>query len=278
MIEAIEQQGRDMTIEESSRPVEQERRRLTRRSRRLAVGVVTGALVTVMACGGSGGSPTSPSSSTPTTRVISISGSLAFGSVLVGESRALSFTIANTGTSPLTVTSVQGPDSFVPQSTVSWFQGTIGAGGSQVVTVTFRPTSAGNHSGVLTVVADQTSGANTISVSAQGSIPTPPPIGTYNWAARGGLEFCSGSLCLDFNGTLTNNGTGCATSVVVHVEFYTQEFSPFLADPLVFPVDAQVSGIVRPGQPVSFRTGTVFTNGRHIIDWKASVKYTPVSC
>src|SRR5688572_26935295 len=65
-------------------------------------------LLSLIACGGGSPSPTSPSPSpdpTPSgpTRIISISGSLVFGNVTVGQSRELSFTITNNGNSTLTV-------------------------------------------------------------------------------------------------------------------------------------------------------------------------------
>ncbi len=111
--------------------------------------------------------------------------------------------------------------------------------------------------------------------------PTPSPgAGTYNWVGSGQLEFCSAGLCLDFAGTASNRGTGCATNVWFHVEFYTQEFGPFLPDILVFPADSPMnSTIITPGQTFSFRTGAVFnTSNRHITNSLITTHYTPIAC
>lgn len=112
------------------------------------------------ACGGGGGSPTAPPPAA--TRVISISGNLAFGDTLVGSSWTGTMTIANSGNATLTVTSMTGPSGF----TASWTNGTIAPGASQQVTIGFNPTQPGVYSGVITLQADHTSGTNTINVSA----------------------------------------------------------------------------------------------------------------
>jgi len=96
--------------------------------------------------------------------VISVTGNLNFGQVTVGDVRTAVITIANSGTATLTVTGLAGPcGSFF---TVSFPSGAIPAAGSQSVTVRFAPTAAANCNGVLTVNGDQTSGANTLAVTA----------------------------------------------------------------------------------------------------------------
>jgi hypothetical protein len=121
--------------------------------------------LTFAACGGGeGGTPTSPS---PTSsRVITVSGSLAFGTVDVGGQRDLTITISNSGTATLTVTGLTVSGGAASQMTASWTSGTIPAGASQPVTIRFQPTSAGNYSGAITVNADHTSGNNSIPFSA----------------------------------------------------------------------------------------------------------------
>ena len=59
-----------------------------------------------LACGGGKSTPTSPSSTTPpaATRIIAVSGNLAFGDVPVGSQRELTYTITNSGNATLTVT------------------------------------------------------------------------------------------------------------------------------------------------------------------------------
>ena len=102
---------------------------------------------------------------TPTpTRIINLTGSLAFGNVNVGSTKQLTFTIGNSGNSTLTVSSITYPAGF----TGSWSSGTIAASGSKIVTVTFKPTAAQSYSGTVTVNSDKTSGTNTLAISGKG--------------------------------------------------------------------------------------------------------------
>jgi hypothetical protein len=104
----------------------------------------------------------------PATRVIALSGSLAFLPVPVGSTAGRVLTITNTGTGSLTVTGISYP---------AGFSGWTGGGGqthqilpaqSQDVGVTFAPLAAQIYSGTITVTSDATGGTNTISVSGQG--------------------------------------------------------------------------------------------------------------
>jgi len=143
----------------------------------------------VAACGGGDASPTAPSPTpSATTRIIALSGSLAFGEVAVGSQRDLSFTITNTGTAPLTITGMSVTGGLSAHTTASWTSGSIAPGASQTVTIRFAPTSAGAFSGTLTVNGDQTSGANTIPISgtAQASF-------TGTWSGRYVVERCDGT-------------------------------------------------------------------------------------
>ena len=131
---------------------------------------VAGILIACLTgCGGGKSSPTAPTPTpTPTaTRVITLSGNLAFGSVPVGATADATFRISNSGTGALTVTSIAGPGGY----TLNWTSGAVAAGGSQDVTVRFAPAAAQIYSGTLTVNADQTSGTNTIAVSGTGTGP-----------------------------------------------------------------------------------------------------------
>lgn len=97
------------------------------------------------------------------TRIIALKGNLAFGEVRIGTSAQRKLTISNTGNSPLTVTGIDYPKGFSGNWT-----GTIPAGGSQIVGVTFTPTRKKTYSGNLTVLSDKTSGTNTKAVSGTG--------------------------------------------------------------------------------------------------------------
>lgn len=111
--------------------------------------------------------PFGPSGDPLQTRVISLSGDLIFGSVVVGSSAQRVLTIANNGNATLTVSSLSYPNGFRGD----WPGGTIAAGGSQQVTVTFSPASASSYGGKLTVDSDATSGANSAAASGTGYEP-----------------------------------------------------------------------------------------------------------
>lgn len=99
------------------------------------------------------------------TRIIGVSGDLAFGSLTVGQTVTRTMTISNTGNSALNVTGISFPSGF----SGNWNTGSIPANGSQNVTVTFSPTAAQLFSGTITVNSDRTSGANTVSASGTGT-------------------------------------------------------------------------------------------------------------
>ncbi len=102
------------------------------------------------------------------TRIIGLSGSLAFGNVETGKTATKVLTITNTGTGNLTVTGLTLPAGFSAA-----FSGTVNAnGGTQLVTITFAPTSAVVYSGNVTVNGNQTSGSNTIAISGTGTTST----------------------------------------------------------------------------------------------------------
>ncbi|MBM3883762.1 MAG: hypothetical protein FJ387_29325, partial [Verrucomicrobia bacterium] len=100
----------------------------------------------------------------PPTRVISLSGNLAFGNVTVGTSAQSTLTIANNGNSTLTVNSISYPSGF----SGNW-SGTIPQGDSHNVSVTFSPISAINYGGNnLVVNSDATSGTGSRAISGVG--------------------------------------------------------------------------------------------------------------
>ena len=114
----------------------------------------------------SSGNSSSPTAPTPTpTRIISLSGNatgfyideLAFGAVQVGTSATATLTISNSGNSTLTwsIPSIQtGIFAGSPTS------GTVAAGGSTPVTMTFTPTLVVGYSATLTVTSDATTSAS----------------------------------------------------------------------------------------------------------------------
>lgn len=173
--------------------------------RGFSAAAVFASLLLVVGCGGGSSSPTSPSPSpdpTPSspTRIISISGSLAFGNVTVGQTRDLSFTISNSGNSTLTVSGLSitsGLGSIYTSDFASG--GAITAGGSRNVVVRFSPSAAQTYNGTITVNGDQTSGTNTIAVSGAGVSSTPPgprtQFGSGQW--RVGTDIAAGRYYSD---------------------------------------------------------------------------------
>lgn len=123
--------------------------------------------VTVAACSKPTAPTPPPASAASQTRVISLIGNLVYGAVPVGSSVTFTLTIINSGTGPLTVSSVALPGGY----TASWNAGTIAAGSSQAVTIRFSPTAVQSYNGTVVVNGDQTSGTNTIAVSGTGVAP-----------------------------------------------------------------------------------------------------------
>ena len=154
--------------------------------------IVAVTLVTA-ACGGGGGSPTSPSGTggsgtTTPTRIVNVSGNLAFGDISLGASRDATITISNSGNATLTISGLSVSGGLGSILTASWTSGTIAAGASQSVTIRLQPTAAGSFSGTLTVNGDQTSGTNTIAVSAN-------VIASFsgNWTGGNVITQCNGT-------------------------------------------------------------------------------------
>jgi hypothetical protein len=104
----------------------------------------------------------------PQTRVIGLSGTMAFGDLILPETSTKALTISNTGNSLLTITSITYPAGYSGDKS----SGTVGAGGSLVVNVTLTPTEAKDYNGSIEVVSNATSGTGTIAVSGKGVMVT----------------------------------------------------------------------------------------------------------
>jgi uncharacterized delta-60 repeat protein len=106
------------------------------------------------------GTSTSPITGTGVARVISLSGNLSFGNVVVGGSKIRLLTISNLGNLPLTVSGISYPSGF----TGDW-SGTIAGAGCTNVTVIFTPTATNVYNGYLVVNSDATSGTGSVPVA-----------------------------------------------------------------------------------------------------------------
>jgi hypothetical protein len=111
-----------------------------------------------------------------TDRVISLSTStLDFGSQRIqsGATSSSSVTITNTGTAPMTISSVgiSGANAALfsaPGGTCALTPRVIPAGSSCTVTTTYDPTSVGANAATITVASNASSGGNTIDLSGSG--------------------------------------------------------------------------------------------------------------
>ena len=102
--------------------------------------------------------------------------SLSFGNVKIGSSVSQSLTIFNTGTAALSVRSLSSSNPmFVvspPSLTVPVTVGVVT--NSTTITVTFTPTSAGLHSGTVTILHNAAGSPSTISLSGTGVASSTP--------------------------------------------------------------------------------------------------------
>jgi hypothetical protein len=128
-------------------------------------------VISAAACGSTATGP-SPNPGLNPTRIIALSGNLAFGNVSVGETANAMLTITNSGNSPLVVSGITITSGLEAIFSPDWTKGTIAAGGSQQVTSRFAPAVLRNYSGTVTVNGNQTTGTNSIAISGSGVGPT----------------------------------------------------------------------------------------------------------
>lgn len=200
----------------------------------------------MVACGKS--APVAPSTSG--SRIIRLSGNLAFGIVPVGQRSApLTLTIANLGDSPLTVSGMTVPSGNVYLGLEG---GTVPAGVAQEVAITFTPTTAQSYNGVLTVNGDQTSGQNTMPISGIGvaaDVRLVPGQGSMSCDPAG---HCS------FSASINNVGSVCASDTAVVARFYNASGTQVGADVPMDATGSLSSKVIRPQDVVQIAsTGAV---------------------
>lgn len=215
--------------------------------------------ITALSCGGGGGGTTptanppatNPPSATPT-RVIGVSGNLAFGSVAVGNTTTSPFTISNSGTATLTVSNIAMSSGLASAYSTNWTGGTIAAGGSQQVILSFAPPAAQAYNGTLTVNGDQTSGTNTIAISGTG---TAAPGGncTYTLSIGNSIDGYPDGTSLAVTVT---TGAGCAWSPSSNASWLHVSGSGTGTGSFTISIDANTSSAPR--------TGTITVGGRTV--------------
>jgi hypothetical protein len=120
----------------------------------------------------------------------------------VGGSATATLTIGNSGTGTLTWSSISTGNAVF---TVSPSSGTVAAGGSAPVTVTFSPTAAISYSATLGVTSDATSGTSTIAESGTGAVGPSTVSGTVTDATSHGI-------LPNINIVITDNRAGVHTT------------------------------------------------------------------
>ena len=144
------------------------------------------------------------------TKIIGLSGSLAFGNVVTGTTLTATLAIKNSGTTNLAVSSISYPSGF----SGAW-SGTIAAGGTHNVTVTFAPLALASYGGTVTVNSDATSGTNTVAATGAGVAA-----GLPGNSARTNPGFSnSGSLAAN------DDGSSAAIPIGFTINFYGTNFS-----------------------------------------------------
>ncbi|MFC1693428.1 right-handed parallel beta-helix repeat-containing protein, partial [Candidatus Latescibacterota bacterium] len=110
--------------------------------------------------------------------------SLDFGYVQVSTTFSFSLGVSNNGGSTLSVSDISSSDAQFTASPTSF---TVAAGGSQIVIVTFNPTTTGAQSATITVSSDDSDeGMLTVSASGTGVAPeitVTSPNGSESWEA-----------------------------------------------------------------------------------------------
>ncbi|WP_460618628.1 DUF4394 domain-containing protein [Hymenobacter ruber] len=97
-----------------------------------------------------------------------------FGNQTVNTtSTAVSFTLTNGGTDPLTISSITTTGNFAVSGTAPT---SVPAGGTATVNVTFTPTATGTRTGTLVINSNATNGATyTVNLTGNGQAATPNP-------------------------------------------------------------------------------------------------------
>ena len=176
-------------------------------------------IILASACSSPESSPTAPTStaapsgtaSAAATRILALSGDVAFGSVNVGATGNQTLTLSNTGNAALTWTNLVFTNASGSVFTRDTTAGVIAAGRSQTVTLTFAPVEARSYSTTLTVTSDATSGTSTAAVTALSASVARPPMLPSTAAVYRGPGACTG--CAEALATLLQQA-GFATRFV----------------------------------------------------------------
>jgi len=126
--------------------------------------------------------------------------SLGFGSVALGAtSSSKSTTLQNTGTAPLTISSIAvggaNAGDYSRTTTCPLGPATLAAGATCTITVTFAPTAVGSRAANVTITDNAAGSPHTLGLTGTGTTASPPP--GLNWAANPSADF-DGDHLTDF--------------------------------------------------------------------------------
>ncbi|PTN35133.1 choice-of-anchor D domain-containing protein [Desulfonatronum sp. SC1] len=145
------------------------------------------------------------------TRVSRLSSALTFGNLAVGQSATRTFTIYNDGNATLSVSSITYPKGF----TGDWNGGTIAAGSSRTVSVTFSPTAAQSYSGTITLYSNKTSGTSSLSCSGTGFTTTTTRTLSVNSSGASSVPIAATPSTYDGTTNYTKAGIANNTSITL---------------------------------------------------------------
>jgi uncharacterized protein (TIGR03437 family) len=134
--------------------------------------------------------------------------SLGFGTVTSGQTKDLSLTIRNTGSSSLTVNSLTNSNpNFRVTAPDAPFN--VAAGGQQTVTVRFEPTTIGNLSGTLSIASTDPASPTTVALTGVGGDPCAATITptSQSFATAGGSGSVTVTIASGCNWTATSNAS-----------------------------------------------------------------------
>jgi len=198
--------------------------------------------------------------------------SLSFGDVQAGQSKALTFTVGNTGTAGLSVTGITVSGTDASQFTVSPTSFTVNPGAAaQTATVTFAPSSAGAKTATLSIVHNAASSPSSVALTGNGVSPPTPVVDRELPFGSVSQSTLAVSKTLD----VKNSGGGVLKVTNVIVEMVSQNTSRFeLASADRFDVEAGKSA------PITVRlTPSVVgrTEGRLTLRFDAALNIPPIT-
>jgi hypothetical protein len=180
---------------------------------------------------------------------------VAFGTVTVGTPSSKTVTVSNTGTAPLSVTTISGP--ATPFTGTGLTSGaTIPAGASVTLTVTFTPTAAVASTGSITLTTtggNATIGLTGTGQTAGGATTIPSPLSGTGWQFNGSTLVNGTSLDLT-PATANKLGTAITTSTV-NTANLTVDFDVFIGN------GTSGDGLTFALLPTTVATTAVGTNG-----------------